>query len=145
VETPPAAAAVRPWAKTFAGGLLHLRHVDSCIGHHKHRTIAMLPWSAWTPGPLRDLDFFFALQRGFDKREQRLLSGGQFRVVLSYPRYQRDQGSLFRDGRGLRPPTSSALSVSARKLSTITFSARRNSRLATMPVVLTGQVNSATT
>jgi hypothetical protein len=43
---------------------------------------------------------------------------------------------------GFVAPTSSALSISACKLSTIMFSARRTTQLATMPVVLTGQVNS---
>jgi hypothetical protein len=48
--------------------------------------------------------------------------------------------AVFREGGGA--PTSSALSISARKLSTITFSARRTTQFATMPVALTGQVNS---
>jgi hypothetical protein len=91
-------------------------------------------------GPFRDLDVFFVLLQGFDQCEQRLRSGGQFGVLLSCPAVPtRSRQSI--PGRGVAP-TSSALSISARKLSTITFSARRTTQLATMPVALTGQVNS---
>jgi hypothetical protein len=93
---------------------------------------------------MRDLDVFFALLQSFDQREQRLRSGGQFGVLLSCPQYQRDHGSLFREGGVCGPPHRVRRRPPRVKLSTITFSARRASELATMPVVLTRQVNSAT-
>jgi hypothetical protein len=72
-------------------------------------------------------------------------SGGTSPAMsFRYPRYQRDHGSLFRE-RGLRRLPLSALTVSARKLSTIMFCASPKTQMVTMSVVFTGQVNCATT
>jgi hypothetical protein len=74
-------------------------------------------------------------------------SGGTSPVtrVVSYPRYQGDRRSLFRNVVFAASPSTSpsaAPSVSARALSGITFSARPTGQSVTISVVFTGQVNS---
>jgi hypothetical protein len=75
---------------------------------------------------------------------QALNAHGVATLSLSLPLGPNAITAVYSGSAGFAASTSSALSVSARALSAITFSASPTTQLATMPVVFTAQVNSAT-
>jgi sugar lactone lactonase YvrE len=75
---------------------------------------------------------------------QALNAHGVGTLSLSLPLGLNTITAVYSGSAGYTASTSSALSVSARALSAITFSASPTTQLATMPVVFTAQVNSAT-
>ena len=76
---------------------------------------------------------------------QAINAQGVAALTLNLPLGPNAITAVYSGSAGFAASTSSALSVSARALSAITFSASPTTQLATMAVVFTAQVNSATT